>query len=139
MFRAKHLTTGKTGEKIAEEFLAEIGYSVLGTNLRRPWGEIDIVSKDRKGKIVFVEVKTMRQNTFANQADNELTPEDNMTKSKLKKLRKTCQYFANLYPKLISEEGWQIDLVAIMIKNENHLLTKGDKNYLIKHYPNISF
>lgn len=139
MFSAKHLKIGKIGEDAAREFVTELGFKIIGTNLRKPWGEIDIIGKSKTGKVVFFEVKTMRQKNQLKDEEHTLVPEDNMNRSKILKLRKTCQYFANLYPETISEkEGWQIDLITIQL-TDDMLLTNSYKNYLIKHYPNISF
>lgn len=48
---------GKSGEELAEKYLAKLGYKILGKNFRTRYGEIDIIAQDKK-TIVFVEVKT---------------------------------------------------------------------------------
>jgi len=54
-----------------------------------------------------------------------------MTFSKIKKLKKICEYFALKNKNLINEkQGWQIDLITIILKKT------GEKE--IKHYENIS-
>ena len=51
---------GKWGEDIAVEYLIKRGREVVARNIRTPYGEIDIITK-QGGIIVFVEVKTRRQ------------------------------------------------------------------------------
>lgn len=121
---------GKHGENVACEYLVSKKYKIIERNFQRPWGEIDIVARDRRGVLVFVEVKTMRENPA-------LKPEDNLTKSKLKKLQKTALLYTGTNPKhLWGSVGWRIDLVAITMNNN---LTNMSSNETIHHYENIAF
>ncbi|MGC8722081.1 MAG: YraN family protein [Caldisericaceae bacterium] len=54
---------GKWGEDIAVKYLASLGMKTIGRNIRTPFGEIDVVCKDRK-KLYFVEVKTRTSEKF---------------------------------------------------------------------------
>ena len=63
--------TGDIGEKIAGLFLKSKGFTVIGTNYRKPWGEIDIIVR-KKGKIHFIEVKTVKTRENQNRADKRL-------------------------------------------------------------------
>tara|TARA_R110002111_G_scaffold165229_1_gene231124 strand:+ start:229 stop:609 length:381 start_codon:yes stop_codon:yes gene_type:complete len=54
---------GVHGEKIAEDYLREKGFSILKTRYKTKFGEIDIIAK-RSDLICFVEVKIRK-----NQAD----------------------------------------------------------------------
>jgi putative endonuclease len=47
---------GRAGEDAAADFLAGLGYRILGRNVRLPGGELDIVALDGR-VLVFVEVK----------------------------------------------------------------------------------
>ncbi len=136
MFSAKHLKTGKLGEDIASQHLKKLGYAILARNYKRPWGEIDLISQARDKTLVFVEVKTL--NSIRLDKSNGLSPEDNLTTSKLEKLKRVCQKFANSHPELVDEKkGWQIDLIAITL-NDLSLLTNSSKNCIVKHYPNVT-
>ncbi len=115
---------GNLGEDIACELLTKKGYKIIQRNFRRPWGELDIVAKDPTDTLVFIEVKTMRQN---NSAIAELKPEDNLTVAKLKKLQRTAQMFVGQFPKYVNENsGWRIDLLTITLPENK-----------ITHYENI--
>ncbi len=135
---------GKLGEDLACGYLVQKRWKILQRNFRKPWGELDIIAKDPKGILVFVEVKAMRSRPksgfrqgseqFGNNAaslsqDAAIQPEDNLTAAKLKKIQRTSQLYASRYPELINEKkGWQIDLIAI---------TLSDKEPFIKHFENI--
>ncbi|MCR4328747.1 MAG: YraN family protein [Patescibacteria group bacterium] len=112
---------GKLGEEIAVNFLKGKGYSIIERNYLKPYGEIDIIAKKKKGPLVFVEVKTMRLGA--------LSPEDNVTARKTRILRRICTAFANEWDDLVGE-GWQIDLVAVTVVDDG----EGPK---ITHYENI--
>lgn len=59
-----HLATGRWGEKQAIRFLEKRKYKILGQRLRAGrHGELDIVA-ECKGVLVFVEVKTRRNENF---------------------------------------------------------------------------
>jgi len=115
---------GQLGEEIACEYLVKKGYKIIERNFRRPWGELDIVAKAPDKTLVFVEVKTV-----SGRGNNSIQPEEQLTKSKLQKLKKTACLYAGHNTKLIKDnKGWQIDLIA---------LTIDEKNCDIKHYENI--
>lgn len=115
--------TGQMGENEASVYLEKKKYKILERNYRKPWGEIDIIARNSEKALVFVEVKAMRTSElFA------LKPEDNLTSTKLRKVRRTAELYANSHPELVTKRGWQIDLVAIEI---------GEFGQEIRHYENI--
>lgn len=61
-------TVGKTGEQLAAQYLAQQGYQIIAANYRCRVGEIDLIVLDRRGQIIFVEVKTRRSLSFGNPA-----------------------------------------------------------------------
>ncbi len=157
MFHDKqsNIKIGVLGEELACEYLKINKYAIIDRNFRRKYGEIDIIAK-KGGVLVFFEVKAlkMRQINSASNLDDfqedRLTPEDNLTASKLRKLRKICEMFAVKHPELVDEaKGWQIDLLAIIFSDDfkllpanpvgegYRLLTIKGKHCLIKHYENI--
>lgn len=145
--------TGQIGEDLAWDYLIEKGYSVIERNFRQKWGELDIIAKAPDETLVFVEVKTMRSR-FSTQSESkildsanpnrdnpatcgepsrtiaELLPEDNLTKSKLIKVKRTAEMFAGKHSELINEDkGLRIDLIAITMF--------AGKHPQINHYENI--
>lgn len=56
-------TLGKEGEEVALAFLKTKGYTLVEKNYRTPFGEIDIIAKDKEC-IVFIEVKTRADFAF---------------------------------------------------------------------------
>jgi putative endonuclease len=54
---------GRDGEEIAVRHLEQIGYVIVGRNVRLPGGEIDVICRD-KDVLVFVEVKARSNARF---------------------------------------------------------------------------
>lgn len=115
---------GQLGEKIAKNYLIRKGYKIVDQNYRQTWGEIDIIAKKDKTWF-FVEVKTMIK--FGDSEQN-LTPEDQMTQSKIKKLNRTLLSYLNHFH---IDEEWQLDLIAIEIDKEK-------KKYRLRHLKQIT-
>jgi len=61
--KAENKKTGNAGEDLAEKFLKNIGYRIIGRNLRTKIGEIDILAREGES-IVIVEVKTKTTDRF---------------------------------------------------------------------------
>lgn len=55
---------GRWGEAAARLFLEARGYTILDTNFRTRYGEIDVIVRDSR-TIIFVEVKTRERDTGA--------------------------------------------------------------------------
>ena len=100
---------GQHGEALARRFLEKQGYSILETNFRCSYGEVDIVAQERE-QLVFVEVKTRRSRTFG-------TPEESITQSKKNKLMEVAQAYLQTHVDL--PEAWRIDVVTIEITHPN--------------------
>ncbi|OGF21850.1 hypothetical protein A2Y83_01730 [Candidatus Falkowbacteria bacterium RBG_13_39_14] len=96
---------GNYGEKLAMNYLLRNGYNILGSHFSGRFGEIDIIAA-KDGKISFVEVKT-RTNLYSG------SPEDGLTRAKIKKLDMTCRHY--IYKNKIQTDNYQLDLIAIEI------------------------
>lgn len=119
-----NIELGQLGEDLACEYLVKNKYKIISRNFRQPWGELDIIAVTPDKTLVFVEVKTMKDSI------NGIKPEDQLTGSKLQKLKRMASLYAGHYPELVKDDkGWQIDLLAI---------TEKDNNFDIKHYENIA-
>ncbi|OGM92620.1 hypothetical protein A2372_04225 [Candidatus Wolfebacteria bacterium RIFOXYB1_FULL_54_12] len=133
-----HLQTGSLGEQVAANFLSNLGHTILDRNVRMKFGEIDIISRDPMGVLIFTEVKTLSR-AYA------LSPEDNLTRAKFRKLSRACSAYANARPELVSNSlGWRIDLVAVVINftlplaPEYRTFSFGKNNFAVSRYENIS-
>jgi len=137
---------GNLGENLAVKYLENKGYQVIERNFRRPWGELDIIAKDKIGILVFIEVKTIkRANSFSGNPD--ILPEDNMSVAKILKTKKIAETYANIHGELIDDgRGWRIDLITIMINFPHEAvptlnfndLTEINKHCKIKHFENVN-
>lgn len=126
---ANNLKIGQLGEDLASQYLLNNKYKIITRNYRETWGEIDIIAQDPNKTLVFVEVKTLKTNANIKPVsenidslilqDNNLDglrPEDNLSQSKLEKVKRTANIYANAHSNLINEKmGWRIDLIAIEI------------------------
>lgn len=102
---------GSEGEALAARHLKDLGYLILGTNIRERFGEIDILARDQNGTVHFVEVKTISADAAW---ATGLGPEDYLRGGKLGRMRKMADWYANTYPEKVPGR-YQLDLVAIMM------------------------
>lgn len=76
---------GKGGEKLAANFLRDLGYEIIATNWRFSYYEIDLIAKDGD-QIVVVEVKTRTSDKFT-------APEELVDKKKRNHLVKAAEAY----------------------------------------------
>jgi len=92
---------GKWGEDIAAEYLIQRGYEIMARNVRTPYGEIDIITK--QGDItIFVEVKTRTSNKMG-------LPEESITPRKRQHMLAAADHYAAEN----EIDHWQIDVISI--------------------------
>ena len=96
---------GKIGEQIAMTFLEQKGYEVLDTNVRTPFGEIDIVAR-RKETTVFVEVKTRATSSLG-------PPFLNVTMEKQRHLIRNALCYLKRHGRVWTD--WRIDIVSVKL------------------------
>jgi len=107
---AKHNETGKIGEDLAVKFLGNKGLETVSRNFWRPYGEIDIISREKSGKYRFVEVKTVSAVPHGT-----YRPEENMHPQKVRRLMRVVEVY------LISHgtvKDWQFDLVCVYLDQD---------------------
>ena len=120
---------GEYGERIAYQYLKRNKYRILKKNYREKFDEIDIIAKSRIECLIFFEVKTI--NYPEDKLINMLSPEDNFTISKFRKIKRLCEMFVAKHKKIINwKVGWRIDLITIEIYETKNKI-------LIKHYKNV--
>ena len=103
--------TGAAGEKIASLFLKKMGYRILESNFRTPFGEIDIVAK-HKGIIAFVEVKSRITSSFG-------PPYLSITKPKERSIVKNSLFYLKRLN--ILNADWRIDIVSVKLDHNCEL------------------
>ncbi len=99
---------GDRGEKQAKAHLLENGYVILETNWRHKKYELDIIAKINN-TIVFIEVKTRKNNTFGE-------PELSVIKKKQQFLISAAQQYViqnNI------EEEFRFDIISITNNSQN--------------------
>src|SRR3990167_9043632 len=106
-----YIEFGSFAEGLAEKFLEDRGYKVLGRNYRKPWGEIDIIAEKsanagEEGIIIFVEVKASDS-----PAPKGFEPEKRVNDDKIKRIKRAAQTY--IQQNNLDNRSWQIDLIAI--------------------------
>ena len=76
---------GKKGERLVVEYLKKQGYEILEKNYRTPFGEADVIAKDRD-EILFIEVKTRTSDKYG-------TPAESVIKKKREKYVKIAKFY----------------------------------------------
>lgn len=83
--RQNRRALGAEKERLAAEYLAGLGYEILGKNFYSHFGELDIIAREGCC-LVFCEVK-YRSGTAQGY------PEEAVTAAKLLKMRRTAEYY----------------------------------------------
>ena len=109
---------GSWGERLAQKYLEENGYTILETNWHCSHKEIDIIAQ-KESMVVFVEVKT-RTTTF-------MKPADAVTIQKQKLLLSAANYYIKLKKMDCSV---RFDIISIVAR-------KGE--YTIEHIENAFY
>ena len=103
---------GALGEKIACQFLEQKGFTILGRNYRKPWGEIDIIA-EKDGNVRFVEVKSVSREASSNfSREMDYRPEELVDSRKLKKLARTAALYMEAKK---DNREYQIDVVGVIL------------------------
>jgi putative endonuclease len=103
----KHNETGTRGERIAEEYLATKGFTILHRNWRAARKEIDLIAIDG-GELVFVEIKTRSGTAFG-------FPEEAVTLAKQAHLRAGAEAFMEKHPHYPTG---RFDVISILLRND---------------------
>jgi len=94
---------GTRGESRAAVFLRQKGMQIIGSQVRTPYGEIDLVCLDG-GEVVFVEVKTRRTEGYG-------YPEEAITPAKFRHMARAAE--AYLAEKKWEHRPFRLDVVAL--------------------------
>ena len=101
--------TGALGERLAQQFLRQRGYSIIDANWSTRFGEIDIVAK-RDDLLVFVEVKT-RSSRNTESAFEGITP------AKHERIIKAVYQYLHAHG-LDDETDWRIDAIGVALRTD---------------------
>lgn len=104
-----NIVFGQDGESQAAKYLISQGYSIIQTNFRTKFGEIDIIAR-QKGVLVFVEVKN-RTNDYFDDASTVVSAK------KLAKLTKTANIFLSGFK---WRGDYRFDMITIFAGDLEH-------------------
>lgn len=99
---ATHLEIGQAGERLAEAYLVEHGYTILHRNWRCGKEEIDLIAT-RNERLHFVEVK-YRSSGFGGH------PEEAVNQKKIKTLLRAIEQFLYSHPHY---NDFRLDVLSI--------------------------
>lgn len=101
-----NITTGRYGEKLAQEYLIKQGYKILETNKHfSRYCEIDIIAQDHD-TLVFCEVKTRKNNICGN-------PLEAITKAKYNNIKKGAFLYLQENSKC---KKMRVDVISIVLE-----------------------
>lgn len=124
---------GTFGEDIATDFLINQGYHILKRNFNCKLGEIDIIAIDKidKNELVFVEVKTRKQNLYG-------APSEAVDFRKTKHLYKVAEYF--LMINKLENTFVRFDVIEIRENSNQKIRINHIKNVILeKPEKNVTF
>ena len=101
---ARHLVSGRRGERLACRFLLARGFDVLARRFRGRWGELDLVGFDT-GTLVFVEVKTRASREFGE-------PWEFVDWEKRQRLIRTAEEFITRFD--LGHYTYRFDIVSVV-------------------------
>ena len=108
-------TLGANGEDIASEYLTKKGYKIIERNRRfSRFCEIDIIALDKKGVLVFLEVKTRKTEFCGN-------PLEAITKTKYNHIKTGLYTYLEEHPEY---KKYRIDAISVILQPKlqiNHL------------------
>ena len=84
---------GDRGEMLVTELLKTNGWTILATQWRCRWGEVDVIACDRQW-LLFIEVKTRSDRNWDSDGSLAITPK------KQAKILKTAAIFLSQHPQL---------------------------------------
>lgn len=111
--RPSTTSTGQRGEALALAYLIGLRYTIVDTNYRRSFGEVDIIARDRD-VLVFVEVKSRRSTLFG-------TPFEAVDARKQRQLSRIAQDY--LQSHRLGETAARFDVIAVHLHDDNRPAT----------------
>ena len=106
---------GDLGEQYAATWLEGQGWRTLDRNWRCRDGELDVVSRNPMGQIVFVEVKTRRTLRYG-------TPQEAVTPSKQINLRHAAVQWLAAPEHRMPHNGVRFDVITVIVRDGRPIL-----------------
>lgn len=100
---------GKTGEKVAADYLIRHGYRIIERNWRCRSGEIDIIAA-KNSYVIFVEVRTRRTTSSYGK------PQESVDYRKQHQVRKTANVY--LFQHGLNDVPLRFDVMSIVLKSD---------------------
>jgi putative endonuclease len=100
---------GRKAETYVCAYLLRKGYGLFARNYRYAGGELDIVARDKRGVWIFVEVKSVWENSFG-------SPDTRVNKEKQRKIWQTALHFLHNNGGL--EQNSRFDVAAMDFRYE---------------------
>ena len=97
---------GRRGEDLAAEYLAGLGFRIVGRNVRTRYGEMDIVAREGE-TLVFVEVRSRRDDRLG-------SPEESVDARKQAKLVALAEAYLATLPE--PPVACRIDVVVVEVR-----------------------
>ena len=116
-----HIDAGRRGESLALDHLLKLGFRLRERNFRFRRGELDLIMEAPDGDLVFVEVKSSRQDVAGD-------PAGWVTPKKQQQIQKVARDYCVLHREL--ERSMRFDVVTVEL---NYL---DPENSLVRHIPN---
>ncbi len=98
---------GRTGELVARDYLWVAGHTVLAANVREGRDELDLVTLDPSGTVVFVEVRSFTRKTAGHPAGL-----GTLRAAKLQRFARAARRFHRRHPELAGRRC-RFDAVAV--------------------------
>ena len=100
---------GRKGEEIACRYLRRRLYSIIETNFRTRYGEIDIIAR-RGNTIVFIEVKARRDKSYGE-------PFESVTPRKQSRIRRMAESWlmAHQHESPYNDCDFRFDVISILL------------------------
>ena len=109
------MNLGVYGENSALNFLEAKGYEHVARNFRFQRAEIDLIVKDESKKlVVFVEVKTRKNNKFGG-------PEESVTQKKTEQICKSAEGFILQHPEF-ADYAKRFDIITIIMDGKSNTI-----------------
>ncbi len=119
---------GNMGEDFVADYLRKEGYRIVGRNIARKTGEIDVIASKAE-TLHFVEVKTIlcRELPEEGKTRDEYDPSANLHAYKIKKVARTSEWYV---AEKDWEGDWQVDGALVWVRTR-------DGAFKIEYLPQI--